>query len=46
MSFVVRKTTIKLGMLGVCQRCSGGNAVPELFDEYQALLDAETIDTE
>ena len=44
MSFVVRETTIKLAALGVCQRCGGGNAVPELFDEHQALLDAEPFD--
>lgn len=44
MSFVVRDATIKLGALGGCERCGGGNAVPELLHKHQALIDAELFD--
>ncbi len=45
MCFVVGESTIKLSTLRICQRGGVGNAVPELFDKHQALLDAEPFDT-
>jgi hypothetical protein len=45
---MVRETTVELCALGVIQRCGSGlsgNAVPKIFNERQALFDAESVDT-
>jgi len=42
---VVREATIEFGALSICQRDIGGNAIPKLFNEKQALRNAEPLDT-
>jgi len=48
MGFVIRNPTIEFGALSLRQGHGAvfGNAVPQLFDERQALFDAEPIDAE
>jgi len=43
---MVCETAVELCALGVIQRCGSalsGNAVPKIFNERQALFDAESV---
>ena len=43
---MLRKTTLELGTLSIGQWRGFGDAVPQLFDQRQPLLDAEPFDAE
>jgi hypothetical protein len=48
-SFVIGEAAIKLISLGLGQRYRGAvrrNAIPEFFNQRQALLDSEALDTQ
>ena len=43
--FVVREAALEFSALSICNWGIGGNAIPKLFNEKQALRNAKPLDT-